>query len=101
MCLQDSDDATSEPRSSVSGGQTVGESSASQVVGIGMDYYPASQNAVGTNQRDERILVRELSHSRVVRLDIAQVTNVSVVQFVRAAVFVLKTNISIINALKL
>jgi len=77
MCLQDSDDAARQPGTGVSGGQAVGESSAAKVVGVGVHDHRASQDVVGSDQRDERILERECRHSHVVSVDVAQVAGVS------------------------
>lgn len=73
----------------MSGGRAVGESAAAQVVGVGVHDHRASQDVVGSDQRDERVRVREQRHAGVVRLDVAQVAGVSGVVF-RAAVFVLQ-----------
>lgn len=79
MCLQESDDAARKPGTGVSGVKTVRESTAAHVVGVGVYDHGASEDVVGSDQRDERVLERELRHTRVVGLDVAQVTGVSVV----------------------
>lgn len=87
--LQEPDDAARQPGAGVSGGQTVGEPSAAQVVRVGVHDHRAAQYIVGADQRDERVLVRELGHARVVGLDVAQVAGVSDL-VLRTAVLVLR-----------
>lgn len=89
MCLQDSDDSACHSGTGVSGGQAVGESSTAHVVGVGVHDHSATKDVVGTDQRDERVRERELCHSRVVCLDVAQVTGVSGF-VIGTAVFVLR-----------
>lgn len=79
VCLQKSDDAAREPGTGVSCVETVHESSAAQVVGVGVHDHGAPEDAVGSDQRDQRVLERELRHARVVSLDVAQVAGVSVI----------------------
>ena len=91
MCLQDSDDSARNPGTGVSGGQAVGEPSAAHVVGVSVHDHGATQDVVGADQRDERVRVRELCYTSVVRLDVAQVSGVSGL-VVGTAVFVLRNS---------
>lgn len=90
MRLQDADDSARHPGAGVAGGRAVGEPAAAHVVGVGVHDHRASHDVVGADQRDERVLERELRHAGVVGLDVAQVPGVSHL-VLGTTVFVLRT----------